>query len=265
MTTPDITAGLAVVTGASSGIGLALARQFAEHGHNVVVAAEDDRIHRVAEELAAPHGVTVTPVQVDLATPEGVEQLYAAASVRGPIGFLALNAGIGVGGRFDQTPLEDDLRLVDLNVRATVHLAKLVIRDMVRQGSGRVLVTSSIAAVAPGPFHAAYAASKAYVHSFAEGIREELKSTGVTVTSLMPGPTDTEFSQRAHMTDTKIGRGPKDAPDAVAAAGYEALVAGRASVVPGSIKNRIQAEIATHLPDVVAAPLLGSQTKPRAS
>ena len=263
MTTSQTSPGVALITGASSGIGRSLAHQFAEHGHDVVVNAEDEGIVAVAQDLALRHGVKATPIQADLSTHAGVQQLYTEATAEGPIDFLVLNAGVGVGGRFDETLLEDHLRLVDLNVRSTVHLAHLVVRDMVLGGSGRVLVTASIAAVAPGPFHATYAASKAFVHSFAEGIREELKDTGVTVTSLMPGPTDTDFFRRADMLDTKIGQGQKDDPDDVAAEGYEALMAGRSSVVAGSFKNRLQAEIGTHLPDAVAAPLMGSATKPR--
>lgn len=257
--------GPAVITGASSGIGLALARQFAEHRHDIVIAAEDDAIHRAAEDLART-GVSVTPVQVDLATPEGVERLYAALpSGQDPIAYAVLNAGIGVNGRFDQTRLEDQLRLVDLNVRSTVHLAHLVARDMVAHGHGGILVTSSIAAVAPGPYHSTYAASKAFGHSFAEGIREELKGTGVTVTSLMPGPTDTDFFRRADMMDTKVAQGPKDDPDEVAADGYNALMAGKSSVVAGSFRNRVQAELGTHLPDAIAAPLMAGQTKPHSA
>jgi short-subunit dehydrogenase len=149
-------------------------------------------------------------------------------------------------------------------VRSTVHLAKLLVPDMVARGEGRILVTSSIAAVAPGPYQATYAASKAFVHSFAEGIREELKDTGVTVTSLMPGPTETEFFDRADMGDTKLGQmDGKDDPATVAQDGYEALMAGRASVVAGSFKNRIQAELGTHLPDALANPLLARMTKPQ--
>lgn len=265
-TGPDMThdnrTGPAVVTGASTGIGLALARQFAQHGHDVVMAAEEAEIHGAAQDLART-GVSVTPVQVDLATPQGVEQLYAALPKgEEPVAYAVLNAGIGVSGRFDQTRLEDHLRLVDLNVRSTVHLAHLLARDMVAHGHGGIMVTSSIAAVAPGPYHSTYAASKAFGHSFAEGLREELKGTGVTVTSLMPGPTDTEFFRRADMMDTKVAQGPKDDPEEVAADGYQALMAGKPSVVAGSIRNRLQAELGTHLPDAVAAPLMGQQTKP---
>ncbi|HYF74011.1 MAG TPA: SDR family NAD(P)-dependent oxidoreductase [Nocardioides sp.] len=254
---------LALVTGASTGIGRALAQELAERGFDLVVAAEEAEIHQAATELRAT-GRTVVPVQVDLATADGVEELHRRAGEAGPVSVVALNAGIGVNGRFDRTSLQDNLTLVDLNVRSTVHLAHLVLQDMSARGEGRVLVTSSIAAVAPGPYHATYAASKAFVHSFAEGIRDELKDTGVTVTSLMPGPTDTEFFSRADMEDTKIGQMEnKDDPREVAREGVDALLAGKASVVSGSFTNRIQAELGTHLPDALAAPLLARMTKPQ--
>ena len=255
---------LAVVTGASTGIGRALAREFVEHGFDVVVAAEEPAIHDVAAELGES-GRRAVAVQADLADPAGVQALDDAVRDLGRVPLAAaLNAGVGVNGRFDRTSLDDDLNLVDLNVRSTVHLAKLMVRPMVERGEGRLLITSSIAAVAPGPYHATYAASKAFVHSFAEGIREELKDTGVTVTSLMPGPTDTEFFSRADMGDTKIGQmDDKDDPQEVAKDGFEALMAGRSSVVAGSFSNRVQAELGTHLPDALAAPILARMTKPK--
>jgi uncharacterized protein len=260
---PTTDAPLAVVTGASTGIGRALAQQLVDHGFDVVVVADEPRIHEAAAELGAS-GRQVTAVQADLATADGVQEAWTAVTRTGRTPYAAvLNAGIGVNGRFDQTALEDDLALVDLNVRSTVHLAKLATRAMVAAGDGRVLITSSIAAVAPGPYHATYAASKAFVHSFATGIREELKDTGVTVTSLMPGPTETEFFSRADMEDTRIGQMDKDDAGDVARDGYEALMAGRASVVAGSFMNRVQAELGTHLPDALAAPLLARMTKPQ--
>jgi short-subunit dehydrogenase len=255
---------LAVVTGASTGIGRALAREFVDHGFDVVITAEEPEIHEAAAWLSDA-GQQVVPVQVDLASADGVETLYQRVTETGRLpAAAALNAGVGVNGRFDQTPLDDDLNLVDLNVRSTVHLGKLLVRDMVAGGGGHLLVTSSIAAVAPGPYHATYAASKAFVHSWAEGIRHELKDTGVSVTSLMPGPTDTEFFSRADMEDTKIGQmDDKDDPQQVAHDGFEALMAGRSSVVAGSFKNRIQAELGTHVPDALATPLLARMTKPQ--
>src|SRR3954454_17283392 len=193
---------LALVTGASSGIGFELARQFAEHGFDVVIAAEDGELDDAARELRST-GATITPVTVDLSRPDGVERLYVATRAVGrPVDAVALNAGIGEGGAFaTDTDLDQELRIVDLNVRSTVHLSKLVLADMVARGEGRLLFTSSIAATMPGAFQAVYNASKSFVQSFALALRNELKDTGITVTSLMPGPTDTEFFERADMLD----------------------------------------------------------------
>jgi short-subunit dehydrogenase len=202
-------------------------------------------------------------VRTDLSRSQGVEELYGAVEALGrPVDAAALNAAVGVHGRFDETSLDDDLRLVDLNVRSTVHLAKLLVRPMVARGSGRLLFTASIAATAPGPFHAAYAASKAFVHSFAEALRTELKDVGVTVTSLMPGPTDTEFFERAQMEDTKIGAGRKDDPDEVAREGVDALFAGKDHVVAGAGRNNVQALASRVLPDKVASAMAGRMTEP---
>lgn len=249
----------AVVTGASTGIGRAIAHELVDRGYDVVVAAEEPGIETAATELGA------TPVQADLRTSAGVEDLYHRATAGGPVEVWVLNAGVGVSGRFDATSLEDNLDLVDLNVRSTVHLAHRALQGLTERGSGRVLVTSSIAAVAPGPYHATYAASKAFVHSFAEGIRTELKDTGVTVTSLMPGPTDTEFFSRADMEDTRLGQmdGKDDAAD-VARQAVDGVLDGRSSVVAGSFKNRLQAELGTHLPDALAAPIMARMTRPQA-
>jgi short-subunit dehydrogenase len=253
---------LALVTGASTGIGRSLARVFAENGYDLVVAADDDAIHDAADALRAT-GSAVVAEQVDLSTADGVAALHRAATTAGNVAVAALNAGIGVGGRFDETDLDRDLRLVDLNCRSTVHLAKLLTRDMVRAGEGRLLFTASIAATTPGPYHATYAASKAFVHSFAEAIRVELSGTGVTVTSLMPGPTDTDFFERADMLDTKLGAmDGKDDPDDVAREGFEALMAGKDHVVTGGLKNKVQTAAAQVLPDQVAASTMSRLTKP---
>jgi short-subunit dehydrogenase len=258
----DLTAApLALVTGASTGIGFALARQFLDHGYDVMVAADEAAIHKAASSLTTA-GRQVIPVQVDLAQPEGVTELYATVTRTGrPLEAVALNAGIAAGGPFHENPLDDDLRVIDLNVRSTVHLAKLVVRDMVARGQGKVLVTASIAAKAPGPGHSTYAASKAFVHSFAEGIRVELKGTGVTVTSLMPGPTDTEFFNRSGMSDTRIANGPKDDPADVAKDGFEALMAGKDHVVGGARRNQVQAGLFAVTPDAAAAVATSKMTK----
>lgn len=207
---------LALVTGASSGIGYELAKQFAGHGYDLVIAAEDGGITAAARELESL-GADVAAVQVDLATDEGVERLYRKATERGRApDAVAINAGIGVGGEFVDTDLRKELRLVDLNVRSTVYLAKLAARDMAARREGRILITASIAATMPGPYETVYAASKAFDASFAEGLRAELEEHGVTVTALLPGPTDTAFFEKAGMTDTKLGQAEKDDPAEVA-------------------------------------------------
>jgi short-subunit dehydrogenase len=244
---------LAVVTGASSGIGLELARQFAEHDFDLLVTAEDAELESAKSRLAET-GARVETVTADLRTYDGVETLYAAIRAAGPVDAIALNAGIGVSGPFATGPdVQAALDVVHLNVTSQVHLSGRVLPDMVARGSGRVLFTSSIAATQPGPFEAVYAASKAFLYSFAESLREELKDTGVTVTALLPGPTDTEFFERADMEDTKIGAGKKDDPADVARDGFEALMSGKDHVVAGSIKNKVMTAAAAVLPQKAVA------------
>src|SRR4051812_25564211 len=253
----------ALVTGASSGIGLELAKQFAENDFDLIIAAEDADIDTAADELRGM-GADVDAVQVDLATPEGVEELQRRIGAAGrPLDAAALNAGVGAGGAFaTDTALEDELRLIDLNVRSTVHLAKHVVREMVARDEGRILFTSSIASTMPGSFQAVYNASKSFVQSFALALRNELKDTGVTVTSLMPGPTDTEFFERADMLDTKVGAGDKDDPADVARDGFEALMAGKERVVSASMKTKLQGRISRAMPDSAKAAMHASMAKP---
>jgi uncharacterized protein len=262
MAAPDLRP-LAVVTGASSGIGLELARQFADHGFDLVVAAEDAELAGAAEDLRA-RGAHVDALQVDLATHCGVEELWARIQADGrPLHAAALNAGIGAGGAFaGGTELEQELRVVDLNVRSTVHLAKHVVGAMAERGQGRVLFTSSIAATMPGAFQAVYNASKSFVQSFAVALREELKDRGVTVTALMPGPTDTEFFSRADMLDTKVGAGKKDDPADVARQGFEALMDGDERVVAASLTTKLQGRGSRLLPDRAKAALHRGMAEP---
>jgi uncharacterized protein len=254
---------LAVVTGASSGIGLELAKQFATNGFDLVVAAEDTELAGAARELERL-GAAVDAVQVDLTTDEGVDTLYHRLEETGrPVDAIALNAGVGANGAFaTDTALEDELRIVDLNVRSTVHLAKHVVQDMVARDEGRILFTSSIASTMPGPFQAVYNASKSFVQSFALALRNELKDTNVTVTSLMPGPTDTEFFERADMLDTKIGAGDKDDPADVAREGFEALMAGKERAVSASLSTKLQGRGSRLLPDSAKAELHRKMAEP---
>ena len=256
MTTPERKP-LALITGASSGIGLELARQFGQNGFDLVISAEDAGLSTAAADLRST-GADVQTVQVDLRTPAGVRQLYAAATAGGrALDAVALNAGVGQGGAFIDTSLADDQEIIDLNITSTVHLAKLVLKDMAARdegrGEGKVLVTSSIASTMPGSFQPIYNASKSFLQSFAEAVQEELEDTGVTITSLMPGPTNTNFFHRAEMDDTPVGQGTKDDPAQVAAQGFAALMDGKNKVVAGSVKTRAQGVLNDVLPDKVKA------------
>lgn len=257
---------LAVVTGASSGIGYELARQFVDNGFDVLIAAEDADIHEVARGLAAS-GCEATGVRTDLSTYDGVEDLYAVIRASGrAVDAAAINAGRGASGEFaSATDLKDELEVIGLNVTGTVHLAKRLATDMVERGTGRLLFTASIAALMPGPYYAVYAASKAFVYSFAEAIRHELKDTGVTVTALLPGPTDTEFFDVADMEGTRADAGPKDDPADVAKDGFEALMAGDDHVVAGSKRNAAQAVAAKVMSPTAAAAVHGKLTEPGAA
>jgi short-subunit dehydrogenase len=253
---------LALVTGASSGIGLELARQFASNDFDLVVAAEDADLETAARELEAT-GARVDAVRVDLASDQGVDHLWARIQAAGrPLDAAALNAGIGAGGSFLGTDLSDELKIIDLNVRSTVHLAKHVARDMAGRGEGRMLFTSSIASTMPGPFQAVYNASKSFVQSFALALRNELKDTGVSVTSLMPGPTDTEFFERADMQDTRVGAGDKDDPADVARDGFQALMNGDERVVSHSLSTKAQGRFSRAMPDSVKAEMHRKMAEP---
>jgi short-subunit dehydrogenase len=255
----------AVITGASSGIGYELAKQFATHGFDLLIVAEDPGIVEVSQILNS-YGTKVDHVQIDLASFDGVEKLYNRIKAeKRPLDAIAINAGIGVGGAsFDKTDFEKEMKLIHLNVMSTVHLTKRVLTDMLEVGHGRILFTSSVSAFMPGPYETVYSASKAFVQSFAEGIRAEVQDKGITITALQPGPTDTNFFHRAGMDQTKVGAQKKDDPADVAKVGFEALMSGKDSVISG-IMNKIQANIAKVIPQVAAAKMHENLSKPNSS
>jgi short-subunit dehydrogenase len=251
-----------VVTGASSGIGLELARECVQHDFDLVVCAEDRGIHDAADHLSAA-GASVQAVRADLATYDGVEHLYRAIVDAGrPVDALILNAGIGVSGNFLLTDLEDELRTIALNCASVVHLAKRVVPMMVNRGQGHVLITASVASTAPAPYLAVYGASKAFDLSFAEALRYELKGTGVTVTALQPGATETEFFESADMEDTKVAERDKDDPAEVAREGFDAMMEGTDKVVAASVKSKLEGIAGEILPETAKARLQASQTRP---
>ena len=236
---------LAIVTGASTGIGYELARCCAQNGFDLLVAADEPAIHEAAQTFRQL-GVSVNAVQADLATLEGVDKLYAAAEGR-PVDALLANAGRGLGKGFLDQDFNDVRRVIDTNVTGTIYLIQKVGRDMRARRHGRILITGSIAGFIPGTYQAVYNASKAFLDSFSFALRNELKGAGVTVTCLMPGATETEFFERADMMDTKIGQAKKDDAADVAKTGFDAMMKGAGDVVTGW-HNKLQTAIASVTP-----------------
>ncbi|QCQ93322.1 SDR family NAD(P)-dependent oxidoreductase [Rhodococcus sp. SGAir0479] len=256
---------LALVTGASSGIGLELAKLFVGDGYDVIVVAEQPQLETVAAELESTGGA-VHPVVADLRTATGVQEVGRALEADGrPLAAAALNAGIGHGGTFVDTDVAVLLDIIDLNVRGTVHLAKIVFDAMAREGAGKVLITSSVASTLPGPYQTVYNASKSFLQSFSDGLQAELTGTGITLTSLMPGATATDFFRRARLEDSVMGRMPKDDPAAVARAGYDAMQQGKRKVVAASLMSKGLAAAGAVLPVSVKAAAHKVLAKPRRS
>lgn len=241
---------LAIVTGASSGIGREIAKLAATDGYDLIVAADEVEIDAAAGDLR-DMGVSVEPVAADLATIEGNDRLLVAAGDR-PIDVLVANAGRGLGHAFIDQAVSDWRRVIDTNVTGTTYLIQKIARAMVRQGEGKILITGSIAGLIPGSYQAVYNATKAYLDSFSYAIRDELEDTGVSVTVLMPGPTETEFFRRANMLDTPVGEDEKADPAKVAADGWDAMKAGKAHIVSG-FTNKLQAALSHITPDSVLA------------
>lgn len=241
----------AILTGASTGIGFELAHLAAQNGYDLLVVADEPLIEASAQDFRR-HGTEVIALEADLSTLEGVDRLLEAADGR-HVDLLCANAGRGLGHGFLDQEVADWRRVVDTNITGTLYLLQKILKPMVLRNAGRVLITGSIAGFIPGSFQAVYNGTKAFIDSFADAIRNELKeSDGITITTLMPGPTETEFFDRAGMLDTDVGSSKKDDPAKVAKDGWNALMSGHSHIISGW-KNKLQATAAHVTPASVLA------------
>lgn len=252
---------LAVVTGASTGIGLELARLAAHEGYDLIVVADEPQIRSVEDEFRE-YDVKVESVEADLSGIDGVDQLLSATAGR-PIDILIANAGVGTGGPFLEQDVSKWRHSIDTNVTGTVYLLQKVLREMVARGEGRVLVTGSIAGYIPGAFNAIYNATKSFINYFTEALRNELKDVdGVTLTTLMPGATDTAFFARAGMLDTEVGQDDDKAdPAKVAQDGWSAMMASKGHIVSG-VSNKLQVAASGVVPQSVLAEMHRGMAEP---
>ncbi|SFP54125.1 SDR family NAD(P)-dependent oxidoreductase [Sphingomonas rubra] len=254
---------LAIVTGASTGIGFELATLAAKDGYDVIVVANEPLIDAAAQDFKQ-FGTQVTSVEADLATLEGVDTLLAATNGR-PVDVLCANAGKGLGHAFLDQRVEDWRRVIDTNITGTIYLLQKVLKEMVARGEGKVLVTGSIAGYLPGSFQAVYNSTKSFVDYFTDAIRDEIKETkGVTITTLKPGPVDTEFFARGDMLDTSVGDPESDSrrdPALVAKDGWDAMNRGDESIFSG-LSVKVQGMLANVLPAKVLAAMHRNMAEP---
>lgn len=250
---------LAVVTGASSGIGYELARLCAEDGYDLVIAADQAEIAEAKQGLEAL-GAKVEAVQTDLSTEAGVEALLQRIAGR-EIDILCANAGHGLGHGFLDQDWKQARHVIDTNVTGTLYLIHKLGQGMRTRDKGRILLTGSIAGLMPGSFQAVYNGTKAFIDSFSFALRNELKDTNITVTCLMPGPVDTDFFERADLMDTKVGQDKKADPAKVAKTGYTAMIKGEGDVVAGFM-NKLQAAVAAVTPQSALAEMHRGMAEP---
>lgn len=258
--------GYVLITGGTSGIGLELAKLFAQNQHNLIlVARHENDLQAVAAEIGQQHGVEVITISKDLFRKENARALCEEITAGNlQVDILVNDAGQGLYGKFRDTPLEDELDIVELNIVSLLVLTKYFLKEMIRRNSGKILNLSSIAGKVPGPYQSVYHGTKAFVQSFTEAVRAEVKDSGsaVTITALLPGATDTDFFNKAGMTSSKIVQeGELDDAAGVARDGYEALMAGKDKVVSG-FKNKVQVAVANITPDAMAAAHMLKQQEP---
>lgn len=254
----------ALITGATSGIGYELAKLAAADGYNIIaVARSEEELHTTANDLSNQYGVRVIPIQRDLFNIKAAFEVYDLVKAKGlQVDILINDAGQGVYGEFIETDIQRELDIIHLNISSLVVLTKLFLQDMVKAGAGKILNVSSIASKAPGPLNSVYHGTKAFVQSFTMAIREEVKDTGVTITALLPGVTDTDFFNKAGMQESKaVVEGKMADPADVAKDGYEALKNGGSMVVSG-MKNKMQVAVSAVTPDPTLAKQMHKQQEP---
>jgi short-subunit dehydrogenase len=252
---------LALVTGASTGIGYELAKCCAQEGFDLIIVADEAKIRQAADEIRSL-GVEVAPIEADLATFAGVDQVLAVAKQQSrPIEALLANAGRGLGRAYLDQDFDDVMRVVNTNISGTLYLLQKGGREMRDRGRGKILITGSIAGFLPGTYQAVYNGTKAFLDSFSFALRHELKDSGVTVSCLMPGATETDFFERADMMDTKVGTAKKDDAAVVAKQGFDAMMKGEGQVVTGW-QNKLQAAIAHVMPSDTLAEMHTRHAKP---
>lgn len=253
-----------LITGGSEGIGLELARQFAANGHHLIIVARDEALLQVAKNELVQSGVEVITISKDLFGTEAPFELYEQINKKNlTVDILVNNAGQGVYGLFENTDIRRELEIVQLNICSLVVLTKLFLRNMLTRGEGKILNVSSIASKTPGPWQSVYHGTKAFVQSFSEAIRSEVNEKGITVTTLLPGATDTDFFNKAGMLDSKIVQEPEKLadPKVVAKDGYEALMNGDDKVISG-LKNKAMVSMSNMMTDSAAADMMKKQQEP---
>lgn len=253
-----------LVTGATSGIGYELAKLFAKNGYNLIIVARSHEKLKNKEKELRTFGVEVISIAKNLFQTEDAYSLYADLMLNGISPEILVNAaGQGFYGKFQDTDIHREIDLVNLNIISVMILTKLFIKDRLAKGSGKILNLSSIASKAPGPWHSVYHGTKAFIQSWTEAIREELKDSGISVTALLPGPTDTDFFNKANMNQSKVleDRSSLADPADVAADGYKALMNGDDKVVSG-MNNKVTVAMSNLASDSMAAHRMGEMQKP---
>ncbi len=252
-----------LITGGSSGIGFELSKLFAQDGYNLILVARDENQLRTAADELKQHNVDVVTISKDLFYPGNAFELYDEIKSKNlEVEILVNDAGQGVYGEFVDTDIQREINIINLNITSLVVLTKQFVKEMVQRGSGKILNLASIAGKVPGPLQSVYHGTKAFVFSFSEAIRNELKDTGVSITALLPGATDTDFFNKADMQDAKIVQEGKLAPAAdVAKDGYKALMAGDDKIISG-FKNKVQVAMSNITPDEMATSMMHKQQEP---